>query len=94
MTQDEKLRLWAYQWVMHGERPRDLPRDVKFTPLFVNTNALSYGGSDVDLREFVVDHGVTASVCRIAYVETAGGKVFFATDPVVVLQPRIESDDA
>ena len=87
MTQDEKLRLWAYQWVMHGERPRDLPNGVEFTPLSVNTNALSYGGLDVDLREFVVDHGVTASICRIAYVETAGDKVFFATHPVNEAQP-------
>ena len=84
MTQDEALRLWAYQWVMSGERPRDLPQDVKFEQLFLNTQALSYGGSDVELREFVIDHGATTSICRIAYVETTHGKVFFATAPDVV----------
>ena len=85
MTQDEQLRLWAYQWVTRGKP--ELPdgwtlfvvdkhaADIHFTPA---DDPL--GGVDIDLRGFIVDYGPYAKSCDIGY--NAAAKVFVVTEPV------------
>lgn len=81
MTQDEALRLWAYQWVTRGEIP-DLPEDVSVIPASTNVKRFVVhltpeDAETIDLRNFVVEDPNTIRTCRAGYGERT--KTFVVT---------------
>lgn len=91
MTDDEALRLWAYQWVTRGEVP-DLPKDVSLVLIersniaYVNPVPNTYWHETIDLRQFVVQSQDIISTCRVGYGERT--KTFVVTP--VETQPRYD----
>ena len=97
MTNEEKLRLWAYQWAMHGERPRDLPRDVEFVVVESDATNITYTLWDrpydidhIEMRRFVLESAYTVKTCRAGYGEKT--KVFVVTPVETQAKPKADTE--
>ena len=91
MIDNEQLRLWAFQWVMHGD-VRDLPEGVRLYVAMskapkVQVPIGGFGAVDVEtieLQKYVLVSYDVLQACRVGYGKQT--KTFVVTP--VETQPR------